>query len=122
MLGVSANVVNGAKTFKIPLFSKLWTCIPAASPWRSRRAGMKAASLCEAMQQKPVKETTITQAYQFAETSNTEPGFGTPSRLTDRQAGGRWLVPQEFLDPLRQHAVPLEAGLDKNDRRAFVDL
>lgn len=119
----SAKFVNGADTLDLPSFAKLSTYIPAAPPCGAAAALVtEAPGICEAMWQKPIGGTTITQAHQFAKTRNAEPGLVALSQLTDGEAGLRYPLPQEVFDPLQQHAVRLEAGPDKKDERAFVDV
>lgn len=72
----------------------------------------------ETMQKKLPASASIAQAYRFAK-AKAEPGFVALPRLTHGGTASRGLVSQGTYDPLRQHAVPLEAG--SRGRRAFVD-
>lgn len=79
---------------------------------------MTTLGIRETMQQKLLKWASIAHAYQFAKTAKAELDSVTLPRLTHCGTASRRLVPETF-DPLRQHAVPLEAGSTR--KRTFVD-
>lgn len=116
----SAEFANSPETFEIPVTAKLSTLIRLAPP-----SGVAAAraintfGIRETMQQKLPKWTSIALAYQFAKTGKVEPDLVTMSRLAHGWTASQRLVPRETRDPLRQHAVLLEAG--SKSRRAFAD-
>ena len=117
----SPGVVTGAETLKAASFAKLSICNPAAAPYgQAAVETMKSLKLYEALQPKLVEGATITQAYQFVETGNAEVGFVALSQLAGSDVGSRWVVPQEFYNPIRQDAVLLKSGAGNEAAVAFI--
>lgn len=104
----------------MPFFAKLSTFVRLAPPCGvAATRAMSTLGVRETMQQKLIEATNIARAYQFAKIGKAEPNFVTLPRLRHCATASQRPVPQEPFDPLRQHAVLLEAG--STDRRAFVD-
>lgn len=117
----SPGVVTGEATLKTASFAKLSICNPAAAPYGLAAVeAMKALNLYEDLKPKLVEGATITQAYQFVETGNAEIGFVALSQLTGRDAGSRWVVPQELYNPIRQDAVLLKTAAGNEAASAFI--
>jgi molybdate transport system substrate-binding protein len=115
------NLVKGEETLKTASFAKLSICNPAAAPYGAAAVeAMKSLHLYEVLQPRLVEGATITQAYQFVETGNAELGFVALSQLKGKEAGSRWLVPQELYSPIRQDAVVLKSGAANEAANAFI--
>lgn len=117
---LSAKSANNPERFEMPFFAKLSTFIGLSPPCGLAAArAMTTLGIRETMQQKLLKWASIAHVYQFAKIAKAELDFITLPRLTHCGIASRRPVPQETFDPLRQHAVLLEAG--STGKRTFVD-
>lgn len=115
------DLVKGEATLKAAAFAKLAICNPVAAPYGAAAVEtMKSLQVFESLQPKLVEGATITQAYQFVETSNAELGFVALSQLRGPATGSRWLVPQELYSPIRQDAVLLRSGTMNEAATGFI--
>jgi len=78
----------------------------------------------ESMSEHLVQGESITQAFQFVNSENAELGFVALSQIMKDGAiveGSVWLVPSELHSPIRQDAVLLNRGEDKQAAIDFLN-
>lgn len=115
------DFVKGEETLKAGAFAKLSIANPAAAPYGAAAVEtLKALKLYDTLQPKIVQGNTITQAFQFIDTSNAELGFIALVQLAGNPGGSRWLVPQTLYTPIRQDAVLLKKGAGNEAATAFL--
>jgi molybdate transport system substrate-binding protein len=106
-------------------FNKLALANPRLAPY-----GVAAIEVLSTMQleestrNKWVQGENITQAFQFVDSENADVGFVAYSQLIS--AGlvldeSTWLIPEEFYTPIRQDAVLLKRGENKQAAIDFLD-
>ena len=102
-------------------FHKLSIADPTAAPYGAAAIQtMSRMGVYARLQPRIVKGSSITQAYQFAQTGAAELGFVALSQVVKDPGGSRWVVPASFHAPIDQQAILLWKG-DKNPAaRAFV--
>ena len=102
-------------------FHKLSIADPTAAPYGAAAIQtMTRMGVYARLQPRIVKGSSITQAYQFAQTGAAELGFVALSQVVKDPGGSRWVVPASFHAPIDQQAILLWKG-DKNPAaRAFV--
>ncbi len=106
-------------------FNKLSMANPRLAPYGAAAIEVLATlGLEESTREHWVQGENITQAFQFVDSGNAELGFVALSQVIQDGAmapGSIWLVPVEFHRPIRQDAVLLKRGLDKQAAIAFMD-
>ena len=115
------DVTDGEKALKAGDFSKLSIANPIAAPYGTAAVEtMKALGVYDALKPKIVQGDSIAQAFQFVDTRNAEVGFVALAQLYGVTAGTRWEVPQNLYTPIRQDAVLLKTGADREASKAFI--
>ncbi len=115
------GLVTGPETLEAAAFNKVAIAKPEAAPYGiAAIETMKALKLYDALEPKIVQGATITQAFQFADTSNAEFGFVALSQVINISGGSRWLVPQTLYTPILQDAVLLSKGAENRVAKAFL--
>lgn len=103
-------------------FRRLAIAKPALAPYgRAAQETLQALGLWEALRPKLVQGDSVAQAFQFVATGNAELGFVALAQVMSPErpaAGGRWLVPAELHQPIRQDALLLRRGADNPAARA----
>ncbi len=95
-------------------FQKIAIADPAAAPYGSAAIQtMGRLGVLPALKPKIVQGSSITQAYQFAQTGAAELGFVALSQVIGVTGGSRWVVPESLHKPIEQGAILLFTG-DKN--------
>ena len=116
------DVTNGEEALKEGQFTKLSIANPAGAPYGTAAIEtMKALGVYDAMKSKIVQGASIAQAFQFVDTKNAEVGFVALSQLYGVTEGTRWLVPQNLYAPIRQDAVLLKKGENRETSKAFLE-
>lgn len=114
-------LVTGEATLKDGKFAKLAIADPKAAPYGAAALEtMQALGVHDQIQPKLVQGSSITQTYQFIDTSNAELGFVALAQVVGQDAGSRWLVPQELYAPIKQDAVLLKTGAENEAAGAFL--
>lgn len=115
------EVVEGAETLEKGAFAKLAIANPLAAPYGAAAVEtMKSLGVYDTLRPKFVEGTDIAQAFQFVYTGNAELGFVALSQFSQDDTGSRWVVPQDLYEPIRQDAVLLKTGADKEAATAFL--
>lgn len=117
-------VQDGEALLKQSDFNKLAIANPKTAPYGlAATQVMEKLGLTDALKDKLVQGTNISQTYQFVSSGNAEVGFVALSqiykdgKITD---GSAWIVPENLYDPIRQDAVVIK-GKDTEAVKTFVD-
>ncbi len=106
-------------------FNKLSIANPRLAPYGVAAVEVLAAlGLTESTRERWVQGENITQTFQFVDSGNAELGFVALSQIMrngDIVGGSAWLVPSELHSPIRQDALLLRRGIDKQAARDFMD-
>ncbi len=114
--------VTGPDALRDPGLRRVALANPALAPYG--RAALEAATALgveDAVRDRQVIGTNVSQAHQFVRTGNAELGFLALSQVARSTDGSRWLVPEDLHAPIRQQAVLLEAGRDNPAAARFLD-
>ena len=82
---------------------------------------LDALKVHDKVKDKLVEGQNISQAYQFVKTGNAEIGFVALSQIINEKGGSKWIVPQDYYNPIRQDAVLLKTGENNEAAKAFMD-
>lgn len=94
---------------------------PETAPYgAAARAVLQRWGLWETLGDRIVRGEDVGQALQFVESGAAEGGFVALSQLTGRASEDYWVVPQELYDPIRQDAVLLLPGAEREGAIAFL--
>jgi molybdate transport system substrate-binding protein len=116
------DVTDGEAVLKANVFQHLAIADPKAAPYGA--AGMSVLEklgLTTAVTPKIVIGENITQAQQFVDSGNAELGFVALSQVIGRPPTEVWMAPQEDYAPIKQNAVLLKVGADKQAAKDFLD-
>jgi len=106
-------------------YNKLSYADPKLAPYGlAAQETLQKLNLWEQVQSKLVTGESITHAYQFAATGNTELAFIALSQITKDgrvTEGSWWIVPADLYSPIKQTAVRLSAAKNKAAAQAFLD-
>lgn len=106
-------------------YNKLSLANPRLAPYGAAALEVLAAlGLEESTRAFWVQGENITQAFQFVDSGNADLGFVALSQIMKDGAigeGSVWLVPSELHRPIRQDAVLLKRGLNKQAVIEFLD-
>lgn len=102
-------------------FEKLAIADPKAAPYgQAAVETLTKLKLYDALKPKIVTGSSITQAYQYVQTSAAELGFVALSQIINETGGSRWIVPAADHTPIDQQAVLLKTGADSVAAKAFL--
>lgn len=122
LYSVEEGKVSGPETLEAGDFQQIAIANPQTAPYgKAAVETMEALGVLEQLQPKIVQGQNIGQAFQFVETGNAEMGFVALGQVSQSQTGSRWIVPQEYYEPLRQDAVLLATGADNPAASAFLE-
>jgi molybdate transport system substrate-binding protein len=122
LYSVEEAKVSGPETLEAGDFQQIAIANPQTAPYgKAAVETMEALGVFEQLQPKIVQGQNIGQAFQFVETGNAEMGFVALGQVSQSQTGSRWIVPQEYYEPLRQDAVLLATGADNPAATAFLE-
>lgn len=117
----NAELVTGDQTLRDAQFKKMAIANPTTAPYGAAAIeAMKALGVHEALADKIVQGSNISQTFQFVDTGNAEIGFIALSQVIERPGGSRWVVPANLYTPIRQDAVLLTSGAGNEAARAFI--
>ena len=106
-------------------FNKLSIANPRLAPYGVATLEVLASlGLEESTRERWVQGENITQAFQFVDSENAEFGFVALSQIMQDGAlveGSVWLVPSDLHKPIRQDAVLLKRGENKQAAKDFLD-
>ena len=102
-------------------FHKIAIANPDTAPYGAAAVEtMKSIGVYEQLLSTVVQGNNITQAFQFAETGNAELGFVALSQVLGKDRKSIWIEPDNMYSPIRQDAVLLKRGNEKDAARAFM--
>lgn len=97
---------------------------PDLAPYgRAAQEVLTGLELDAGLQDRGVLGTNVGQAFTFVKTGNAEFGFVALAQvlsLPEREQGAYWSPPQEMYAPIRQDAILLAHGADKEAASAFM--
>lgn len=122
LYSVEEGKVTGAETLEEGDFQQIAIANPETAPYGAAAIeAMQALGVYDELQGRIVQGQNIGQAYQFVETGNAEVGFVALGQVSQTEAGSRWIVPQEYYEPILQDAVLLTSGEDNPAAVAFLE-
>ncbi|MHC8286888.1 molybdate ABC transporter substrate-binding protein [Pseudomonas sp. XS1P51] len=106
-------------------FKHLSIANPKAAPYgAAAMQTLDKLGLTQQVESKIVTGESISQAYQFIATGNSELGFVALSQVTENGklvSGSDWLVPDDLYKPIRQDAQILTKGESNPAAKALID-
>lgn len=116
------GLVKGPETLTDTTISHISYCNPDAAPYgKASVETLDALKVHDKVKDKLVEGQNISQAYQFVKTGNAEIGFVALSQIINEKGGSKWIVPQNYYNPIRQDAVLLKTGENNEAAKAFMD-
>jgi len=105
-------------------FRKLALADPKLAPYgAAAQQALNALGLLEALRPRWVLGTSVGQAHQFVASGNAELGFVALSQVWAKgqfTSGSGWIVPAALHDPIEQHAVLLQKGVNNPAAMALL--
>jgi molybdate transport system substrate-binding protein len=121
LYSASLDLTNAEATLRNGKFQKIAIANPNIAPYGAAAVEtMKSINVYEQLLSKVVQGNNITQAFQFVETGNAELGFVALSQVLGKDRKSIWIVPDSMYAPIRQDAVLLKSGSEKDAARAFM--
>lgn len=115
------GLVKGPETLTDSAITHISYCNPDAAPYgKASVETMDALKVHDQIKNKLVEGQNISQAYQFVKTGNAEIGFVALSQIINEKGGSKWVVPQNYYNPIRQDAVLLKTGENNEAAKAFI--
>lgn len=115
------GLVKGPETLTDSAITHISYCNPDAAPYgKASIETMDALKVHDQIKNKLVEGQNISQAYQFVKTGNAEIGFVALSQIINEKGGSKWVVPQNYYNPIRQDAVLLKTGENNEAAKAFI--
>lgn len=115
------GLVKGPETLTDSAITHISYCNPDAAPYgKASVETMDALKVHDQIKTKLVEGQNISQAYQFVKTGNAEIGFVALSQIINEKGGSKWVVPQNYYNPIRQDAVLLKTGENNEAAKAFI--
>ncbi len=122
LFSADKGFVDGEATLKRDEFHKIAMANPVTAPYGAAAIQvLKALGVHDALKSKVVLGNNIAQTFQFVATGNAELGFVAFSQVKDRADGSRWVVPEQYYEPIAQDAVLLRRGADNAAARAYME-
>ncbi|WP_297322504.1 molybdate ABC transporter substrate-binding protein [uncultured Bartonella sp.] len=116
------GLVKGPETLTDSNITHISYCNPDAAPYgKASVETMDALKVHDRIKDKLVEGQNISQAYQFVKTGNAEIGFVALSQIINEKGGSKWVVPQNYYNPIRQDAVLLKTGENNEAAKAFIE-
>jgi len=113
--------IDGEQSLKQADITHIAYANPDAAPYgKAAVETLEHLGLFAAVKDKLVEGQNIAQAFQFVKTGNAEIGFVALSQVVN-EGGSRWVIPQDYYDPITQDAVLLKVGAENEAARAFLD-
>jgi molybdate transport system substrate-binding protein len=121
LFSTTLDLTNGETILRDRNFDKIAIANPTTAPYGAAAVeAMKGLGVYDQLNGKIVQGNNIAQTFQFVETSNAQLGFVALSQVVGRDAKSLWRVPEDTYAPVRQDAVLLKQGADKESARAFM--
>ena len=121
LYSASLDLTNGEAVLRDGKFQKIAIANPDTAPYGAAAVEtMKSIGGYEQLLSKIVQGNNITQAFQFVETGNAELGFVALSQVLGKDRKSIWIVPENMYSPIKQDAVLLKRGNEKDAARAFI--
>lgn len=122
LYSIEEGMVTGPATLEAGAFQQVAIANPETAPYgKAAVEAMQALGVYDALKPKIVQGQNIGQAFQFVETGNAEVGFVALGQVSQTETGSRWIVPQEYHEPINQDAVLLAQGQDNPAAAAFLE-
>ena len=119
------NLVKGADTLRSEKFKHLAIANPKAAPYGvAAMQTLQKLGVWESVQSRLVLGESLGQTIGFIESGNAELGFLALSQILDpkmKGKGGRWDVPFNLHEPIKQDVVLLTKGKDNPAANALME-
>jgi molybdate transport system substrate-binding protein len=118
----TVDVSDGAGVLRANAFQHIAIADPKTAPYGA--AGMAVLDklgMTDAVAPKIVTGENIAQTLQFVDSGSADVGFVALSQVVGKAATQVWSIPQEDYPAIRQNAVLLKRGEDKEAARDFLE-
>lgn len=123
MVSKEMDLADGGSVLAGGAFTRIAIANPDLAPYGAAAIEtMQALGVHDALKDRIVQGTTVTQVYQFALTGNAEIGFVALSQVVNKDELTGWTVPANLHTPIAQDAVLLVNGADNEAARAFIEV
>ncbi len=117
----SGRFVDGKHYLRGGEFRRIAIANPATAPYGlAARELLDRLGLLPEIDKRLVRGESIAQTFQFVATNNVDAGLVALAQLNSVGEGSRWLVPEEYHEPIRQQAVLLRRGEKSHAARLFL--
>lgn len=118
-------LVKGAGTLNTERFTHLAIANPKTAPYgAAAMQAMQTLGVWEKLQPRIVMGENLGQTMGFVESGNAELGFVALSQVIDPKStgtGGRWVVPADLHEPIKQDVILLAKGKDNPAAKALME-
>lgn len=118
------NLVKGEDTLRSEKFKHLAIADPKTAPYGvAAKQAMQKLEVWESVQHRLVLGESLGQTIAFIESGNAELGFLALSQVMDpkmKDKGGRWDVPSNLHEPIKQDVVLLAKGKDNPAAKSLM--
>ena len=119
------SLIKGEDTLRSEKFKHLAIADPKTAPYGvAAKQAMQKLGVWETVQPRIVLGESLGQTMSFVESGNAEVGFLALSQVMDpkmKGRGGRWDVPVNLHEPIRQDVVLLAKGKDNPAAKALME-
>lgn len=120
----NADLVKGEETLRSKNFKRLAIANPKTAPYGvAAMQALQKLELWESLQPQIVMGESLGQTMGFIESGNAQLGFVALSQALDpkiKGQGGRWDVPNNLHEPIKQDVILLTKGKDNSAAKALM--